>query len=307
MENLRVCVADDDQDAAAILVQGLLANGYEAFPCHNGNDALAACQNGEADLLLLDVAMPDIDGYAVCKRLKEDERTRDVPVIFVTVRGTDQEVKHGFGLGAADYIVKPYNLPIVMLRIDALMRTKQVTDALRMCPDPIFDTAYTDHLTGLRNRRYLLERLQEELEKAHRFNHPLSCVLVDVDEFVPVDDELGIAPLDDMLAEVAMTLRNASRNYDVLARYDSAIFATVLPHAPLEQAMCYARKIREEVDGVTFSDPNFPTRAGISIGVVTCRNGKADNAEQLLGEAMRLLFRAKSLPADRTATLDLNA
>jgi diguanylate cyclase (GGDEF)-like protein len=268
---------------------------------------LTVCQNGEADLLLLDIGMPDIDGYAVCKRLKEDERTRDMPVIFVTVRGTDQEVKRGFGLGAADYIVKPYNLPVVMLRIDALMRTKQVTDALRMSPDPIFDTAYTDHLTGLRNRRYLLERLQEELEKAHRFNQPLSCVLVDVDEFVAVDQELGVAPLDDMLAEVAMTLRSASRNYDVLARYDSAIFATVLPHAPLQQALCYVRKIREEVDGVTFSDPNFPTQAGLSIGVVACRNGKADNAEQLLGEAMRMLFRAKSLPAERIATLDLNA
>ncbi|MFP4499869.1 MAG: diguanylate cyclase [Candidatus Hydrogenedentota bacterium] len=298
MSELRVCVADDDRDAAEILIQGLEANGYSAFAAYTGEEALTVCQAGQADLLLLDVGLPDIDGYEVCRRLKENEATAGLPVIFVTVRGSDADVNHGLGIGAADYVVKPYNLPFVMVRIDAVMR---------MNPDPIFDTVYTDTLTGLRNRRYLLERLQEEVAKAHRFDTPVSCVLVDIDEFTPVDDDFGVAPLDDLLVEVAMALRNASRNYDVLARYDSAIFATVLPHSQLEQALAYARKVREELDGITFNDPNFPTQAGVSIGVVTCRNGKADNAEHLFGEAMRNLLRAKSLPGERIAFYDLNA
>jgi diguanylate cyclase (GGDEF)-like protein len=307
VNSLRVCVADDEHDAAAILVQGLCANGYEAFPVHTGAEALEAARGGKCNLLLLDVGMPDIDGYTVCAQLKEDPATRDVPVVFVTVRGADHDVRRGLTLGATDYIVKPYNLPIVMLRIDAVMRTRQVAAALRMFPDPIYDTAYTDGLTGLRNRRYFMSRLQEEVERAHRFNVPVSCVLADIDEFMPIDQDLGVAPLDDLLIEVALTIRYASRNYDVLARYDSAIFATVLPHAPLEQAMGYVQKIREEVDGVTFSDPNFPTRATMSVGVVTCRNGKAENADQVLGEAMRLLLRAKHLRGERVLSVDLNA
>jgi two-component system, cell cycle response regulator len=307
VENLRVCVADDDRDVAEILIQGLVNNGYSAFAVHTGQEALDTCTAGEADLLLLDVGLPDIDGYEVCTRLREQASTVELPIIFVTVRGADADVRRGFSMGAADYIVKPYNLPMVMLRIDAVLRTKQVAGTLRMYPAPIYDTVYTDNLTGLRNRRYLLERLQEEVERAHRFGQPVACVLIDIDEFVPLDYDFGVAPLDDLLAEAAMTLRNASRNYDVLARYDGAIFATVLPHSELEQALAYARKMREEMDGVTFSDPNCPTQAGVSIGVVTCRNGKASDAEHLLGEAMRHLLRAKSLPGERIASCDLNA
>lgn len=302
----RVCVADDDVDAASVLVEGLSANNYEAFAVHSGEAALAACRTGEVDLILLDVAMPDIDGFSVCRQLKEEPRTRDIGVIFVTVHGSDEDVKQGFTLGAADYVTKPYNLPIVMLRIDSIMRTRQIDDVLRSHPEPIFDTAYTDHLTGLRNRRYLLERLQEEIEKAHRYSHPVSCVLVEVDELRPVEEDQGTASLDDILAEIALALRNASRNYDVLARYDGAIFAAVLPHSPLKEAICYAKKILREIDSVTFNDPCFPTEAGVSIGVVTCRNSKAEGAEQVLGEAMKSLLRAKSRPRERIIGVDLN-
>jgi len=306
VKNWRVCVADDDVDAASVLVEGLSANNYEAYAVHSGEAALAACRTGEVDLLLLDVSMPDMDGFAVCQALKEDPHTRDIGVIFVTVHGSDEDVKRGFTLGAADYVTKPYNLPIVMLRIDSIMRTRQIDDVLRSHPEPIFDTAYTDHLTGLRNRRYLMERLQEEVEKAHRYNHPVSCVLVEVDELHAVEEDQGTASLDDILAEIALALRNASRNYDVLARYDGAIFAAVLPHSPLKEAICYARKILHEIDSVTFSDPCFPTEAGISIGVVTCHNSKAKGAEQVLGEAMKSLLKAKSRPHERIIGVDLN-
>ncbi|HNR29728.1 MAG TPA: diguanylate cyclase [Candidatus Hydrogenedentes bacterium] len=305
MKTWRVCVADDDVDAASVLVEGLLANNYEAQAVYSGEAALEACRAGEVDLILLDVAMPDVDGFSVCKQLKEDPRTRDIAVVFVTVHGSEENVRRGFELGAADYVTKPYNLPFVMLRIESVMRTRQVNDVLRSNPEPIFDPAYTDYLTGLRNRRYLLERLQEEVEKAQRYNHPVSCVVVEVDELHAVEEDQGTASIDDILAELALALRNASRNYDVLARYDGAIFAAVLPHSPLSEALCYARKILREIEAVTFNDPCFPTQAGVSIGVVTCRNSKAAGAEQVLGEAMKNLLRAKSR-REPIVAVDLN-
>lgn len=307
MKSWRVCVADDDYDAASVLVQGLQANNYEAVAVHTGEEALRVCSEGRVDLLLLDVGMPDVDGYEVCRRLKEDQTTRDMPVVFVTVRGSDEDVNHGYTLGAADYIVKPYNLPIVMLRIDAVMRTRQVADHIRTNPDPIFDTAYTDLLTGLRNRRYLMERLQEEVEKAHRYNHPVSCIVLEVDDVNAVEEDMGAAPLDDILVEVAMTLRNESRTYDILARYDGSIFVAVLPYSPLKEAMCYARKILNQIDSITFNDPCFPTEAKVSMGVVTCRNSRAEGADQVLGEAMKNLLKAKSKPEQRFVAVDLNS
>jgi diguanylate cyclase (GGDEF)-like protein len=109
------------------------------------------------------------------------------------------------------------------------------------------------------------------------------------------------------LVELGMALRNYSRTYDVLARYDGTMFAAVLPHTPLDQAVSYATKIMREVDSTTFSDPSFPTEVKLSAGVVSCRNGKQVGADFVLGEAMRGLLKAKSRPktTDRLVAQDL--
>ncbi|HUW60788.1 MAG TPA: diguanylate cyclase, partial [Candidatus Bathyarchaeia archaeon] len=279
----------------AVLCEGLKLHNYEACAVHTGTEALDLCAGGGIDLVLLDVCLPDISGYEVCQRLKQAPATREISIIFVTVKGSPQEVAKGFSLGAADYICKPYNLPMVMVRVDAAMREKRRRDRLRLEHELLLEETYTDHLTGLHNRRYLLERLQEEVEKAHRYNYPVSCVVFDVDEVRPVDDELGPVSMDDLLAEVGMTIRNYSRTYDVLARYDGTMFAAILPHVPLEDAHRYAVKIMNEVGSTTYSDPNFPTETSVSVGIVACQNGSAQGAEYVLGEAMRGLLQAKSL------------
>jgi len=259
---------------------------------NSGVEALELCAKGGIDLLLLDVSLPDISGFEVCEHLKESPATEDIAVIFVTVRGTPPDVIRGFELGASDYITKPYNLPIVMVRVDAAMREKIVRDRLRVEHENLIGETHTDQLTGLRNRRYLLERLQEEVEKAHRYNYPVSCIVFELGDVRPLDEELGPAAMDDLLAEVAMTLRNYSRTFDILARYDGSVFAVVLPHAPAEHASRYTHKIMDEVHATTYSDPNFPTEAKLKAGIVVCPNGSARGAEYVLGEAMRALLQA---------------
>lgn len=295
MTHARVLVVDDYVDESALLCEGLKLHDYEAESVKTGEAAIARCQQGGIDLILLDVGLPDLDGYEVCRQLKDNPDTRDIVVIFVTAQGSPEDISLGYQLGAVDFITKPYNLPMVMVRVDSALRTRQMSDVFQQQGhEGVADGAYTDHLTGLRNRRFLLERLQEEVEKAHRYDYPVSCLVVDVDEVVPVDEELGATAMDDLLAEIALTMRNSSRTYDVLARYDGALFAAVLPHARLEDAMSYASKIQREVGATTFSDPSFPTQAKLSFGIVTCRNGSSRGAEHLLGEAMRRLLHAKS-------------
>lgn len=302
----RVCVADDNEEAASVICEGLKMNGYMAFAVHSGTDALEACAQGNVDLLLLDICFPDISGYDVCRRLKESPLTVDIPIIFVSVKGSKEDILAGYQLGAIDYITKPYNLPMVMVRVDAAMRSKALRDQLRSEDEAIMDSAYTDHLTGLRNGRYLLERLQEEVEEAHRYDYPVSCVVFDVDDIKAIDEELGPVSLDDLLVELGMALRNYSRTYDVLARYDGTVFAAVLPHTPLDQAMGYATKILKEVDGTTFSDPSFPTEVKLSVGIVSCQNGSAKGADFVLGEAMRGLLKAKSGPEGEQRMVAVN-
>ncbi|NIA13629.1 MAG: diguanylate cyclase [Nitrospiraceae bacterium] len=306
MPRCTVCVVDDNVETAALLCEGLQSHNYDAVAVHSGNEALALCAKQHIDLVLLDVCLPDIDGYEVCQSLKRSTETEEIPVIFVTVKGGPTDVIRGFEMGAADYITKPYNLPIVMVRVDAVLQKKNVHDKLRSEQGILLENSYTDQLTGLRNRRYLLERLQEEVEKAHRYNYPVSCAVFDVDQVRPLDEELGPVSLDDLLVEVAMTLRNYSRTYDVIARYDGALFAAILPHLPLKEACRYATKIMGEVGSTTFSDPNFPTEASMSAGLVACQNGSARGAEYVLGEAMRGLLQAKSTRDERLVARNLS-
>lgn len=305
MEQFTVCVADDCTDENDLLCMGLRLNNYRALAAYTGAEALEHCRSGQVDVLLLDVEMPDMNGYEVCRQLKADPATASLPVIFITAHSDAENVVQGYDLGAADFIAKPFNLPIVMIRIEAIMRTIQSRDEL-LPVDTVMDTAYTDQLTGLRNSRFLLERLQEEVEKAHRYDYTVSCVMLDVDDTSALDAEAGTAALDDILVEVAMAMRGSSRNYDILARYDGALFAAVLPHALMEEAVQYAQKINEEISTITFNDPCCPTQANLRFGIVSCRNGAAKGADYILGEAMQGLLKAKSYKEKRLYAKDLN-
>jgi len=303
----RVCVADDCVETATVLCEGLALHNYDSIAAYSGEEALQVCQEGDVDLILLDVYLPGIDGYEVCKRLKQSTKTRNVVVVFVTVKGAQEDISRGFALGAADYITKPFNLPMVMVRVDAAMRRREGAPTIDTDLENSPETIYTDPLTGLRSGQYLLQRLQEEVEKAHRYDFPVSCVVFDVDDVRPLDADLGPVSLDDLLAEVAMTVRKYSRAFDVVGRYDGTLFAAILPHTPLADATKYAQKIMYEIDATTFSDPNFPTEASLSVGIAACQNGSAHGADYVLGEAMRGLFQAKSLPGDRLVARSLSA
>ena len=303
----KVCIVDDDTEVASVLVEGLRLFDYEAFCVPSGEKALERCAEGDVDLVLLDVNMPGIDGFEVCRRLKADAVTRDIVVIFCTVRGESEDLQAGYQVGAYDYLTKPFNLPVVVVRVESALRKKHMNGQLdEFEPESFMDTAYTDTLTGLRNRRYLLERLQEEVEKAHRYDYPVSCVVFDIDDTAPLEEDVGQASIDDVLAEIALTVRHYSRTFDVVARFDGTILVALLPHVPIDNAVCYAKKILEEVENTIFADPCFPTKAHLSIGVVTGQNGSAKGAEFILGEAMRALLQAKSQQKERLYACNLD-
>ena len=302
-KSYRVCVVDDHDENVSVLCEGLRHHGYETVAGASGVDALELTAGGDIDLLLLDVNLPDANGFDICRRIKEAPKTEDITVIFCTVRGEKVDLAEGFRAGAADYITKPFNLPMVMLRVDAALRARELHR--EGSDNGLADPACTDLLTGLRNRRYLLERLQEEVEKAHRYDFPVSFVLFDIDEVEGHDEELGPVSLDDLLAEVAMSLNAHTRTFDILSRIEGSLFGALLPHCGIEQARSYATKIMEEVNATTFCDPGLPTTATLSAGIACCQNGVAYSAEYVLGEAMRSLLQAKSQNSERLVARDL--
>jgi diguanylate cyclase (GGDEF)-like protein len=295
VQQYHVLVVDDAADDAQVLCDGLRLHNYLATPVQTGEEALRHVAELLPDLILLDVGLPGMNGFEVCRQLKAKPETAGVPVIFVTGFGAPSDIVAGYELGAADYITKPYNLPMVMLRVESVIRKKRL-ESQEALSESLMDTAYTDHLTGLRNQRYLIERLQEEVEKAHRYDYPVSCIVAGIDELVPLDGEAGAAPLDDLMVEIAEALRSSSRTCDILARFDDNVFAAVLPHTRSHDAVRYARKLNNEISGTTFNAPSCPTQARLRFGIVTCQNGSSRGAEHLLGEAMRRLLAAKLQP-----------
>ena len=296
---VQICVTDDEPVIAEVLCEGLRAHNFDAVEAHCGEDALNLCKKGGIDLILLDINMPGVDGYEVCRQLKASPDTKDITVIFVTGREGPEDHEKGFDLGAVDFVTKPFNLPMLMVRVESALRMKYAQEPNPLDTEGMMDVAYTDPLTGLRSQRYFLERLQEEVDKAHRYDFPVSCVILDLDGMEAVNQDSGPVALDDLLIEVAMSIRSYTRSYDVLGRYDGTLFAALLPHTELKNALKYGSKIMEDIDATTFSDPSFPTKASMSVAAVTFRNGSATAADLVFGEAMRALLTAKSQPKPR--------
>ena len=292
----KICVVDDETAIATVLSTGLKAYDFDAVVADSGARALEICRTEDIDLVLLDIIMPEMTGYEVCEALKNDPETKDIVIIFVTGKDSPEEHEKGFDLGAVDYITKPFNLPMVMIRVEAALSLKHRNDLDVLEMELVQNSVHTDQLTGLCNQRYIMERLQEELEKAARYNFPVSCVILDVDTIHAQNDESGPVRVEDLLPEIAMEIRSFTRSYDILARFDGTLFVAVLPHTGLENAMEYGGKIMRDIDATTFSDPKYPTKVAVSVGVLSIVDGYLQDSELVFGEAMKTLLKAKSKP-----------
>jgi diguanylate cyclase (GGDEF)-like protein len=291
-----ICVIDDETLMTDLLCEGLKAYDFEAIGINSGDKAVETCIEHDVALVLLDVTMPGMDGHQVCQALKSNPKTKHITVIFVTAKDNPADHEIGFDLGAVDYITKPFNLPMVMLRVEAALRMQHHDDPGALDMELSQNSVDTDLLTGLKNQRFLMERFQEELDKSHRYDFPVSCVILDVDTLQAKDNEKGTVKIDDLLPEIAMEIRSFTRSYDILARFDGTLFVAVLPHTDLAQATEYGTKIMRDIDATTFSDPNFPTKAAISVAITAISNGVITDANRAFGETMKTLLQAKSQP-----------
>lgn len=307
MKNIRVCVADDNRDEVLILCESLKLHNYEAVPAFCGMEVIELCKSGGVDLLLLDIELPDIDGIEVCKRLKADPDTKDIPIIFVTARGSSQDVALGHELGAVDYIAKPYNLPMVLVAVEMALRTLHTSAYIDSPVEFWDDPIYTDPLTGLRNYRYLMERLDEEIVRTDRHKSPLSCIVLDFADYDLEEEEAGTADIvenDSFLQDIALTLKQNSRGCDILTRLEASKFVIVLPNQNLNRAIKYAQKISREVEK-NFLEEEKTVSLQSKFGIVSCNEKSVPSGEELLGIAMKNLLRAFTRPGITIVGKDL--
>jgi diguanylate cyclase (GGDEF)-like protein len=280
----------DDQPLNIRLFHEIFHADHEVFFATSGEDALEFCRTHFPDLILLDVIMPGLDGYEVCRRLKQDERTREIPVIFVTAQSDASEEEDGLAAGAVDFIAKSASANVMRARVGTLITLKRQSDLLRRM-------ARIDALTGLANRRHFDEILGSEWRRCTRSGKPLSLVLIDLDHFKLFNDHYGHQAGDSCLQQVSACLKAGfARSHDLVARYGGEEFVCVMPETSLEGAEAKAKALERAVRALRIPHDKSAVAGGIvtiSLGVAVAMPNVGDDCAALILCADRSLYMAK--------------
>jgi diguanylate cyclase (GGDEF)-like protein len=286
-----ILVVEDDEDARIVLTE-LLRPRYEVDAVGDGETALKRAAELNPDLVLLDLFLPGMDGFGALTGLRRNSRTADTPVIFLSAQGDAETKSQGLSLGAADYLAKPFSEQELMARVDRTLKLAAQKEHFRAL-------AQTDGLTGLPNFRSFHARLEEEVARAHRYEHPLACAMVDLDGLKEINDRLGHAAGNRAITALADGVREELRDTDFAARYGGDEFVVLLPQTGESQAAQFAERLRRRLIEVS-QDVGLPVRG--SIGVAAVESSELDSpdaAEDLLRRADEALYRAKRSGRDR--------
>lgn len=318
-----ILIVDDNPINLGALFDFLTNSGFKVLVAEDGESAIEKANYARPDVILLDVIMPGIDGFETCRRLKANESTQEIPVIFMTALSQTAVVVKGFELGAVDYITKPTQQEIVLARvathltIQRLRRSLQEQNArlqqeikhrqqaeaeLQKANHELTRIATLDGLTQIANRRRFDECLDRAWHILLREQMSLCLLLCDVDFFKLYNDSKGHQAGDDCLQQVAQAIKKSvKRPADLAARYGGEEFAVILPNTHAEGAVQVAEEIRMSVKALSIIHPQSPISEYVTLSVgVSCTIPCHDTSvEDLIAAADRALYQAKHSGRDR--------
>ncbi len=297
----------DDSEAQSNQIRSALERlGYQVTTARSGVEGLQLARTCSPDLVLLDVVMHDIDGFAVCRWLKMNAETRDIPVIMLTVRTALADRVEGLNIGADDYLAKPFADQELEARIFAALRVKAAHTELRdrnqqleTMLHSVEALASTDALTGLYNRRRFADVLKREFAVTRRYKNTLSCLLLDLDHFKHVNDRYGHDAGDQVLKEVARRISGSLREVDLAARYGGEEFVVLLPHTSKGDARIVAERLLKNVRKQEFNFGGELLTVTTSIGCAGNSDVASSNPEDLVKAADIALYEAKNSGRNR--------
>jgi len=288
-------LAVDDSPENLDLIRNILEPYYAVKVAPTGELALHIAQTLHPDMVLLDIMLNDISGYEVCHQLKSNDKTRNIPVIFLTAKRSEADEIQGFKIGGCDYITKPFSPAIMLARVKTHMQLKAKTDLLEKL-------ASLDGLTEIPNRRAFNTAIERQFNLAQRTGTPISLLIIDIDFFKKFNDHYGHPMGDECLRHVASSLMELTqRPEDLVARLGGEEFAILLPNTDEKGAVLRAEQYRGCIENLSIPHQlNDPTPyVTISIGVGTVIPKQNDHSSDLLTLADKALYRAKSLGRNR--------
>lgn len=289
-EHRRILVADQSREVGRTIAQ-LLDEEYAVSTCASALATQALLDGGSFDLLLLGLHLPDQSGLELCRRLRRLPALATLPIILILDAGAADLMLEALEAGANDYVTLPLQRKELRARIAAALRSRALNEELEARNRRLEELSLTDPLTGLANRRYLMQRLEEECSEAQRYGHPLGVLLTDIDHFKKFNDTYGHEVGDRVLVETAAVLRSGVRQHDIVARFGGEEFVVILPQTPATGVLNAASKVRELVSLHPLRVGNQQLQITISVGGAV--RHKDERPEVLLQRADQAMYAAK--------------
>ena len=292
----------DDMTTTLLLLHDLLKDTYEVKIAKSGTKALEILESpNDIDLILLDIEMPDINGYDVCKRIKNNETIKNIPIIFITGRTSQEDEEYGLNLGAIDYITKPFNNAIVKLRIKNYLNLKIKNDMLEKL-------SMYDGLTNIRNRRFFDETFEKTFSEIKRDKKSLAVLMIDIDFFKPYNDNYGHGQGDETLRKVAKALeKTIKRASDFVARYGGEEFVILLKDINKDGVEAVANNLLNAVRElkITHEFSKIENYVTVSIGASFYNSNSDITKLELLLKADETLYNVKNSGRNNFAILEV--
>lgn len=294
-------------DAAERLFQHALFSeaGMLAREAASGREALELLAQEGPDLIVLGRSLPDLDGLELLPRLKSGELDF-TPVLVVSHKNDTMERVRGLQLGADDYLGRPCDPSELLARARALLRVKHTHDKIRKLQQGLEQLVVSDPLTGLNNRRFLMDRLAQEMQRADRHREPLAFAMLDLDQFKPINDQFGHVVGDKVLREVGNAISRCVRVSDVASRYGGDEFAIILPQTPAEGALRVCERMLRAVAELELHDPTGTlVKVTASLGLACYPAEDLETPEDLVRSADDALYGAKRSGRNRFSAVHL--
>jgi diguanylate cyclase (GGDEF)-like protein len=292
---MKILIIDDNPDALVIAEKRLAKECANIVCADGGKIGLEMAKREMPDLILLDIDMPDMSGFDVCRVLKSDPELCMIPVLFLSGSVSAEDKIKGLDLGGVDYITKPFDSFELQARVRAALRTKNLQDLL-------IEHAHIDPLTGLPNRRALMERLKQEWTRMERHGQSFSFIMADIDHFKKVNDTYGHIVGDQLLQKVAKVFAKQCRIIDMPARYGGEEFAIVVPQETAEKAQCLAERCRQEIEKINIPVKSDSVHTTVSFGIAESTG--LTSSETLIEHADEALYDAKDAGRNKVASYE---
>lgn len=292
MNEKTILIVDDTVTNLDILAD--LLCGYDVVDALNGVDALKIVEEEHIDLILLDIMMPDMNGFEVCQVLKANEKTKHIPILFITALTDETNIEMAYEIGASDYITKPFKPKELLAKVKRELKIQELIGSLEQSKLELELLASTDPLTKLYNRRYFTEASHHILSLCKRENQELSIIILDIDNFKYINDNYGHKTGDDVIVHISNKLKTEQRKSDISCRFGGEEFVILLPNTAQDDAISIAEKLRHSIDNSSVPIEEDTLKYTISLGVSSVDIKCEFDIEEALKRADQALYTSKN-------------